>query len=534
MGLAEKLHAVWNDSKRPAEEKVFTGKPDNGDSFMNKLHTVLVDRTKRTENGALGYETTGRALVDLNFAAASLRNEDEKEIIDRFIRAFYEDRVLAMKWLFFLRDARGGLGERRSFRIIIRYLAVSMPEMILNLVELMAEYGRFDDMLCLLDTPVEGRVLAVLEGQLEEDLENMGQGKGISLCAKWLPSGNTSSEEARKSAAKLQRGMGLTAKEYRKLLSSLRAYLKVTEVYMSAGRWKEIDYAGVPSKANVLYRRAFMLHDQTRRKDYLEQVQNNKAVMHADVLMPHDIVSRYTVCHGWNIRVGEEDAALEALWKNLPDTVSEARNVLCVVDGSGSMLCPVGAGSVTALHVSNALGIYFAERMSGAYHNRYITFSSSPKYVDLSACRTLREKLELAFSHNECTNTNIEATFELVLQTAVQNHLKQRELPQTILIISDMEFDRAVWGCDTDTLFETIKRRFARCGYQLPRLVFWNVNSRTDTIPVRENELGVGLVSGFSVNTCNMVLSSELDPFACLKKILEGKRYRAVEERLCS
>ena len=207
-----------------------------------------------------------------------------------------------------------------------------------------------------------------------------------------------------------------------------------------------------------------------------------------------------------------------------------AENVLCVVDGSGSMLCPVGEGNTTALHVSNALGVYFAERMGGAYHNRFITFSNTPKYVDLSSCRTLKEKLELAFSNNDCTNTNIEATFRLILETAVRNRLRQEELPATILIISDMEFDQAMWGRNTDTLFGIIKKKFAAHGYKVPKLVFWNVNSRTNVIPVRENRLGVGLVSGFSVNICNMVLSNELDPFACLKKALEGERYRKVEE----
>lgn len=502
--------------------------------FMDKLHTVLNDREKLTENGAAGYETTGQALVDLNFAVASLRNEDETKIINRFIHVFYEDRVLAMKWLFFLRDVRGGLGERRTFRVIMKYLAVSLPEMVKGLVEVMAEYGRFDDLLCLFETPVEEKVLTVLKAQLEKDAENMESSESISLCAKWMPGNNTSSEASRKMAAKLQGFMGLTAKEYRKLLASLRAYLNVTEVYMSENRWNEIDYTSVASRANVLYRKAFLLHDEVRRKKYLEAVRSNSAVMHAGVLMPHEIVTRYAECSGWKMQLHAEDTALEALWNNLPDTVAGAENVLCVVDGSGSMLCPVGDGSTTALHVSNALGIYFAERMEGAYHNKFITFSGSPKYVELSACRTLKEKLELAFSNNDCTNTNIEATFRLVLQTAVKNHLKQRELPQTILVISDMEFDSAMWGCNTDTLFDTIKKRFARYGYRMPRLVFWNVNSRTNVIPVRENELGVGLVSGFSVNVCNMVLSNELDPFACLKKILDGERYRKVERYLCS
>lgn len=502
-------------------------------NFMEKLHTVLNDSTKMTENRAIGFATTGKELVDLNFAVASLRNESEEKIVNRFIRAFYEDRMLAVKWLFFLRDVRGGLGERRSFRVIFRYLAKSFPEMTGGLVEIMAEYGRFDDLLCLLGTPLEKKALTVLKAQLQEDVENMEKGGSISLCAKWMPGNNTSSAESRIEASKLQDFMGLTSKEYRKMLASLRACLHVTETAMSAGRWNEIDYERVASRANVLYRNAFLLHDETRRKNYLKKVQDNHAVIHAGVLMPHEIVAQYAVRSGWSLKVGAKDTALEALWKNLPDTVAGAENILCVVDGSGSMLCPVGSGTTTALHVSNALGIYFAERMGGAYHNRFITFSSRPQYVDLSACRTLKEKLELAFSHNACTNTNLEATFELVLQTALQNHLKQEELPQTILVISDMEFDRAVCS-NTDMLFEIIRERFAWYGYKLPKLVFWNVNSRTNVIPVRENELGVSLVSGFSVNVCRMVLSGELNPFDCLKKILDDERYKKVENYLCS
>lgn len=505
-------------------------------SFMENLHNILNDNMKMTENGAVGYETTGNALVDLNFAVSSLRNEEESRIINRFIHAFYEDRVLAVKWLFFLRDVRGGLGERRSFRIIIRYLAESVPDMVKGLVGIMSEYGRFDDLLCLMNTPAEETVLEVIRAQLEEDAANMECGRSISLCAKWMPSNNTSSAEARNMAAKLQKYMGLTAREYRKLLSGLRAYLNVTEVYMSNNEWEQIDYTKVASKANIIYRNAFLIHDEKRRTEYLEAVKNHEAVMHAGVLMPHEIVTRYVIKKGWQTQVGIEDTALEELWKNLSDTVDGAENVLCVVDGSGSMLCPVGSGGTTALHVSNALGIYFAERMRGAYHDKFITFSSKPKYVDLSSCRSLKEKLELAFSNDDCSNTNIEATFALILKTAVKNHLSQEELPQTVLVISDMEFDQAVGMRNTNTmiaLFEKIRKSFARYGYMLPKLVFWNVNSRTNVIPVRENELGVGLVSGFSVNVCNMVLSNELDPFFCLKKILNGERYRKVENYLC-
>lgn len=500
-------------------------------NFMEKLHNTLMDRKIVTENGALGYETTKSALVDLNFAVASLRNKSEDEIIRRFVKAFHEDRMLAMKWLFYLRDVRGGLGERRSFRVIMRYLATAHTDMVEALVEIMAEYGRFDDLLVLLDTPVEEKVLVCLCNQLKEDVVNKEYGNSVSLCAKWMPGINTSSEESRRQAKKLQKAMNLTAKQYRKLLTGLRAYTNVTEVYMSANRWEAINYSAVPSKANVLYRNAFLSHDKTRREAFLQDVKTGEATIHADVLMPHDIVARYASRQGWRLYIEKEDATLEALWQNLPDAVRGAENVLCVVDGSGSMLYSV-SGNTTALHVSNALGIYFAERMKGVYRNKFITFSASPKYVDLSGCRNLHEKLELALSHNDYTNTNMEATFDLILATALQNGLTQEELPQTVLVISDMEFDRAVYGADRDTLFETIAEKFARYGYKLPKLVFWNVNSRTNTIPVRENELGVGLVSGFSVNICQMVLSGELSPYKALINVLNGERYRLVEEAL--
>ena len=499
-------------------------------NFMEKLLNVLNDIIVYTENGAAGYATTGKSLVDLNFSVASLRNASDDEIVRKFIPAFHEDRVLAMKWLFFLRDVRGGLGERRAFRVIMKYLATGYADMVGRMVEIMAEYGRFDDLLCLMGTPVEEKVLSYIATQLKTDVENMLNKEGISLCAKWMPSINTSSEDSRAVAVKLKNYMGLTSKEYRKMLSGLREYLGVIEVAMSGNCWEEINYSAVPSKANVLYRNAFLNHDKERREAFLADVADNKVSMNAGVLMPHDIVARYVTRTGWRLNVNALDMSLEMLWKNLSDTVEGAENVLCVVDGSGSMTCSVGNGNLTALHVSNAIGIYFAERLKGAYKNKYITFSATPKYVDLSKCVTLREKLELALAHNDYTNTNIEATFDLVLATAVKNRLSQAELPQTILVISDMEFDQATSGNANETLFATIARKYAAYGYKLPKLVFWNVNSRTGVIPVRENELGVGLVSGFSVNVCNMVLSNELDPYKALKKVLDGSRYSQVEK----
>jgi len=492
---------------------------------MDKLKDVLDGRKAVTENGALGYASTGKALVDLNFAVASLRNESEEEIIKKFVKAYYEDRVLAVKWLFFLRDIRGGLGERRSFRIIFSYLASGEKKLAEKLVPLVAEYGRFDDLLCLIGTPLEETVFGLFKEQLESDMEKMLNKKQVSLCAKWLPSINASSSETKNAAKKIVKYLGITAKEYRQMLASLREYIKVTEVLASSGRWQDIVYEHVPSKANLRFRNAFIRHDEERRKAYLESLVKGESKINAGTLMPHDIVLAYT--KEW-LTLADYDETLEQLWNSLDNTIKGAENILCVVDGSGSMTFCIGDSRLEAIDVSNALGIYFAERLSGPYKDRFITFSSRPEYVDLSKCKSLREKLELAFSHDDCTNTDIKATFRLVLETAVKNHLTQEELPGTILVISDMEFDYAVTSNNMETLFEGIDREFKEHGYKMPRLVFWNCNSRTNVIPVRENELGVGLVSGFSVNVCKMVLSGKLDPYECLKEQLDSERYAPV------
>ncbi len=491
--------------------------------FMDKLKDVLDGRKAVTENGALGYESTGKALVDLNFAVASFRNESEEEIIKKFVKAYYEDKVLAIKWLFFLRDIRGGIGERRSFRIIFSYLAYDEKKLAERLVPLVAEYGRFDDLLCLIGTPAEETAFSFFKEQLESDMEGMLGGGQVSLCAKWLPSINASNIEAKNAAKKIAGNLGITAKEYRQMLASLREYIKVTEVLASSGRWQDIVYEHVPSRANLCFRNAFIRHDEERRRAYLESLVKGEAKINAGTLMPHDIVLAYIT--KWSAGLDNYDETLEQLWNSLDDTIKGAENVLCVVDSSGSMSCCVGSGHLAAIHVSNALGIYFAERLQGPYKDHFITFSSKPEYVDLSKCKSLKEKLKLAFSYDDYTNTDIKATFRLVLETAVKNHLPQEELPGTILVISDMEFDCAVTSNSMETLFKGIDREFNGHGYKMPRLVFWNCNSRTNVIPVRENELGTGLVSGFSVNICKMVLSGRLDPYECLKEQLDSERY---------
>lgn len=365
----------------------------------------------------------------------------------------------------------------------------------------------------------------------------------ISLLAKWMCSENASSEQTKKYAKILREGLGLSSREYRKMLSEMRKYLDVVEVKMSAKNWSEIKYETVPSRANLIYNNAFLRNDEARRREYLGKLEKGETKINASTLFPHDIVHKYSDYSGWHSSLKKKDATIEALWKALPDTVNGCGNTIVVADGSGSMTTNVDrSSSVTALEVANALAIYFAEHSSGQFKDKYITFSERPQIVDFSNATSLHDKLQIALAHDECANTNIENVFDLILDTAIKNRMKQEDLPQNILIISDQEFDRCAscgnnkssWNFNkpNQRLFDVIAQKYANAGYSIPRLVFWNVNSRTGTIPVKENELGVALVSGFSVNIAKMVLSNKLDPYECLLETLNSERYAPIEAAL--
>ena len=511
-------------------------------NFMENLRRTIGEDFNEsvTENGAVGYRTSGKELLDLNFAVSSLRNEAPERIKQRFTKAFFENKLLAIKWLFFAGDVRGGLGERRLFRIGMEYLAENEAETANKLLKLIPEYTRWDNLVVLLDTSLCDNVVAIIKEQLNNDMYQMGRKNAISLCAKWMPSANASSNETRRLAKVLISKLGMTERQYRKMLTALRSYTNVVEVKMSNREWSGIDYSAVPSRANLIYNNAFLRNDEQRRREYLGKLEKGEAKINAGVLFPHDIVHKYMGQRwGWGSSLrGNVDTALEEMWKALPDYVKENGNTICVADGSGSMTSTVGGTGVSCLDVANALAIYFAERCSGQFKNKYITFSENPQFVDLSSGKSLRDKLGIALTHDECSNTNIEAVFDLILQTAIRTKMKQAELPTNILILSDMEFDscavgsRGGWGRTkfNEKLFSVIAKRYADHGYKLPRLVFWNICSRTGTIPVKENELGVALVSGFSPSIVKMVLSNSTDPFECLLEQLNSERYAPVEQ----
>lgn len=489
-----------------------------------------------TENGAIGYKSSGRALVDINYMTSSLRKKTDKELINLFQAAYYENPMYAWKWLFFLRDIRGGMGERDTFRRIIKNMADFRPHEMALFIPYIAEYGRYDDTWVLLDTQLNSIVIKMINAQLQEDIKNYTEDKPISLLAKWLPKRNAESHILRHYARLIIEGLELDDKTYNRMLVKLRKKLNLVETFMCANQWSAIDYNSVPSKANLLYRNAFLKHDPERRQQYLEDLANGKegVKINATTNFPHDIVHQYVTVdgYGWSYKLKKYDETLEQLWKNQKDTIQSAENIMVIQDGSGSMYQSIDRNSsVQAEEVATALSIYFAERCSGQFNNKFMTFGSRPRFVDISNCQNLKEKIQRTLKNTDCSNTNIERVFQLLLDTAVKNNMKQSDLPNTLLMISDMEFDCMTSGRTDKAMFDEFAKEYERYGYKLPRLVFWNICSRTGTIPVRENANGVALVSGYSVNIMNMVLSNELDPYKCLLKQLNTERYQIIEDR---
>lgn len=494
---------------------------------MNFMNALEKGQTSLTENGAVGNLTTGSKLVDLNFKIPSFRNGIDKYA---FIHALNEDKLLALKWLLYLRDVREGVGERKSFREFVVALVdydLEIANTFIKGVDI-AEYGRWDDYVDIAykvqNDFIRNLILNKIDTQLAQDMQNMDDGKPVSLLAKWLPSANASSKETKGKAKMVCRYFQFTERDYRRTLSELRAYIDVVERKMSANNWGEVNYEGVPSKANVLYKNAFSRHDEERRNEYLESLKSGNAKINANAMFLHDIVQAY---HSFHV-----DDTLEEMWK-AQKKCDGFENTLVVRDGSGSMTCSVGNSGVTALTVATAITLYCAENNSGEFHNKFITFGSRPKLCDISGLKTLRDKLDYSYREADCSSTDIEKTFKLILNTAIENNIPQEDMPKTVLIVSDMEFNAAqgYYGERNNShLFKGIQRDFEGHGYKMPKLVFWNVNSRTNTIPITENENGVVLMGGFSKNLLQMAMSSETDPYKVLVAQLNKPRYEIIDK----
>jgi len=470
-----------------------------------------------TENAAVTNITTGSDCLDLFAIIGALRDAADVEVFARFDRAWAENADLAIKTLFFARDIRGGLGERKVFRAILRHMAERAPEALRKNLWAVPEYGRWDDLLTLLDSPLRQDAIAYIKTQLDSDVKALEGDGAVSLLGKWLPSINARNADTVRYGKRLAKALAMSEADYRRLLSKLRARIVIIENNL---REKEygFDYEKQPSRAMMKYRKAFLRNDGERYKDFLSRVAKGEAKLHTGTLLPYDII-RPVLADSMS---ADERQSVDVTW-NAQEDFTRGENALAVIDGSGSMY---GWGNPTPAEVALSLGIYFAERSKGAFAGHFITFSKKPRLVEIKG-KDIFEKARYCMTFNEVANTNIKAVFDLILKTAVKNKLPQSELPATLYIISDMEFDACADNADI-TNFEYAKNAFAAQGYKLPTVVFWNVQSRNEQQPVTLNEQGVVLVSGASPRVFSMIQSGNLSPMAFMLETLGSERYAKI------
>jgi len=488
---------------------------DQGTS-NNSLWNAMKDETNytKTENNADTLKSTQSKVLDLFSMGGALRKRDNEEVKKMISLALAEDFNLGLKCLFYLRDVRGGQGERKTFRTGLKVLSDYYPTETKKILELIPEYGRWDDILSL-----EG--IDIRDFLLHKLLDDCSTSKP-SLLAKWLPSENTSSKKTKMVARALRKYLGFSSIKYRKMLSSVRHNLKLVESKMSQNKWGFINYSSVPSKANLKYKDAFIKHDTERYAKFLEAVDKGEAKINTSTIFPYEIVKKARE---------DNNQTLEVLWKNLPNYVREDDKGIVVADVSGSMYG-------MPMDVSVSLAMYFAERNVGPFANKFITFSGNPSLQDITGI-TLKQKINNLERAHWQMNTDLQAVFDLVLNTAKQNNVPQEDLPKTIYIVSDMEFDEANGGAGGFrtvanprlTNFEAIKQKYASAGYEMPTLVFWNVDSRNNNVPVKQNEDGVILVSGCSPSIFKMVME-KTTPYKFMLNALNGERYKLVDEKL--
>ena len=493
-----------------------------GNSFMQNLQNAT--NYTYTENGALAHRTTNSAVYDMFATGGAYRRRSIEDCILLFKNAYEEDKNLALKCLFYLRDCRGGQGERRFFRTCFHWLCYTESEVAKTLLLQVSEYGRWDDLIyTAYETPVWNDAMVVVKTQLGLDI----QCKTPSLLAKWVPSENASSRKTRKVATAVRTYLGMNHREYRKMLSALRTRINIVEKLMSENRWEEIEFDKLPSKAGIIYKNAFARRDILAKK-YEKFAKDTTTKVNADTLFPYEIVhkameSRYN----YHELSGTDKAMLEKYWTNLPDYLQgEPCKLMCVVDTSASMRANRADAPI---NVAIALGMYCAERIGGPFKNNYISFSSRPQLIKVEGVDFV-DKVRRIYNTNLCDNTNLLAAFKLIEQCALQS--SPEDIPDTLVVISDMQIDRGVgyndpWGTNTATEMEKLRVEWAAKGLKLPKLVYWNVDARGDA-NFLDNGPFVTYVSGASPTIFKSVLTGKTG-YSLMLEVLLGKRYEAIQ-----
>lgn len=474
-----------------------------------------------TQNGDRAYATSGSYCLDY-FALIGGYRHHINQVLKTFMMAFNEDPKIALKILFYARDIRNGLGERNTFRLVLNALGNFYPEIALKLLPYISQYGRYDDLLVLLATPVKKDVLLMIQNQLNKDLENKKNNKPYSLLAKWLPSINTSNQDSVSLANLICKELKMTKKQYRQTLSYLRKGLIVENNL----REKEytFSYENLSGGALFKYQRAFKTNDSERYDAYLKQASEGKVQMNTSTVFPYQVVRKITNC---NTRMSEDEIeSLDTIWNSFHQHQIDSK-CLVVRDGSGSMTIGLNP---TPMDIATSMAILMAEQLTGAFHNQFITFSSKPELVTVRG-KNIYEKIQYLMNFTDCSNTDIEKVYQLILDVYKSEDFTKEDALDQVIIISDMEFDCLANPKKTNqSTFDYFKEEFKKLNYPMPQLVFWNVNA-SHHLPVQQDENGVYLISGSSQNIIKMIMNhEELNPYQFMIKTLE--KYSFIDEIL--
>lgn len=507
-------------------------------NFSAAINNYTTNST--TANGAISLvnpDTTMKATGRISLLYKTVRGLSEEKLKEFLIKSCNESLVDTILLAFYIRDCRNGKGERKLGRLAFQFLLSYYPDQFIKCKELISEYGRWDDVIQLWPIVfISGRLeyqnlyIKLMADQLVQDLDDMLSGKPISLCAKWAPTQGCSADRKYDVVARLIKELGVSYENYRKVyLSPLRAYLKIVERYMCSGRWDEIDFNKVPSCAMNRLKKAFEKHSPENFKLWKSKLSSGETKVNAAQLYPHEICSQL---RGKN----NSDELLEAQWKIIQDKVSNLgnfQNILVVVDTSGSMnnwSCPNPPVSFIPLDVSCALGLIISNAVKGKFHNHIITFHQNPQFAVIPD-GTIFSKWNVIKKIPWGGSTNIQGVFNLILNAGKTNNLKQEDMPAIILIISDMQFNKAT-SQNHLTNFEAIEEQYKKSNYIRPNIVFWNVNGYDD-FPVSVQDNGTALVSGFSPSLMKGFLNNgKFDPYEILRTLLDDPRYDAVRNVL--
>ena len=494
---------------------------------MNGFLNALKNDTNYgyTENGGIKHNSTMSKVLDMFAMGGSMRNRSEDDIINMFKSAYDEDATLALRCLFYLRDVRGGQGERRFFRTCLKWMGDHMVDEVEHFIPLIREYGRWDDLFELFGTRSADAMMGYVKWAIDKNEDH--------LLYKWMPSINASSRDTQARGRIFAREFGLTERQYRKMLSEGRKACNLVETLMSQNHWDQIAFDKLPSRAGLLYKKAFMRREETKDR-YAAFMSNDKTKVNASVLNPVDIAHQI-YNNRYNRPSMTERNAWQKYWDNLKDYYDGKEEPgIAIVDVSGSMWGQ-------PLEAAVSMGAYIAERGKGPFQNHFITFSNNPQLVEFTGV-DIYDKFIRAQNADWGGSTNIEAVFNLLLHTARVNNTKPEDMPKTLYIFSDMEFNRCVasgaisrniWSYDRllgsereiDTVIEAQARKWRQYGYEVPRVIFWNLDARHDNIPAIGE--GFSYVSGFSMNMVECILSGKDGVDLMLEK-LNSERYQAI------